>query len=201
MRFWTADLHFGHVNIIRYCARPYASVEEMNDDIVNRINAIVGDSDELWIIGDVAMGSIEQSLANVGRINGRKILIPGNHDRCWEGNGSEASLWSEVYCEAGFDRIEQGPLIAKLGDIKVQVSHFPYEGDSHDEDRFSVSRPQDSGGFVLHGHVHTKWRRSDRQVNVGIDAWNGSPVTDRQVLDLIESDEEFVGAVEWKSPR
>ena len=86
MRWWTSDHHFGHANIIRYCTRPFADVDEMNDAMVDRWNDVVADSDEVWIIGDLVMGALTENLSHhVSRLRGRKILVPGNHDVCWQG--------------------------------------------------------------------------------------------------------------------
>jgi calcineurin-like phosphoesterase family protein len=57
-RWFTSDLHLGHRNIVRYTGRPYPSVEVMDDDLIARLNRHVAPDDELWVIGDVAMGDI-----------------------------------------------------------------------------------------------------------------------------------------------
>ena len=50
--WFTADFHFGHANIIRYCSRPFATVEEMDQTIVERLNASVKPNDVLYFLGD-----------------------------------------------------------------------------------------------------------------------------------------------------
>ena len=85
-RWWTSDHHFGHANIIKYCNRPFASADEMNKAMVNRWNDLVADDDEVWIVGDLVLGQLTVNLsAHVWRLKGRKILVPGNHDSCWQG--------------------------------------------------------------------------------------------------------------------
>jgi len=64
------------------------------------------------------------------------------------------------------------------GRISVLAYHFPYRGDSHDHDRYREHRPADEGAWLLHGHVHERWRQRGRMINVGVDAWGGYPVTD-----------------------
>ena len=61
-QWFSADLHFGHANIIRYCDRPFADVDEMNWRLVRRWNATVAPTDEVWVLGDVAMGRLDDSL-------------------------------------------------------------------------------------------------------------------------------------------
>jgi len=185
-RFWTADLHLGHANIIRYSGRPFASVDAMNQALIERWNDTVRDRDEVWVLGDVAMGKIDESLVLVTQLRGHKVLVAGNHDRCWSGHGAKAEPWLDRYRRAGFDEIRQGSISASLGATEVLCCHFPYRGDSHDQERFVKHRPTDDGHLLLHGHVHERWRVHDRQVNVGVDVWDFRPISDDQILAALE---------------
>jgi calcineurin-like phosphoesterase family protein len=186
-RFWTADLHFGHENIIRYTHRPWATVAEMDAGLVARWNEVVGDDDEVWVLGDVAMGPIAESLGHVARLRGRKVLVAGNHDRCWHGHGDRATPWVERYLDAGFAEIVQGTVPVRVGELDVDVlaGHFPYEGDSHDEDRYTEHRPVDAGAWLVHGHVHERWQVEGRQVNVGVDVWDWRPVPEDTLVAIV----------------
>lgn len=86
-RWFTADLHFGHRNIARYTGRPFSDtdegVEQMNAAFIELWNQWVGPDDEVWVLGDVAMGRINDSLELVRKLNGRLHLVACNHDRCW----------------------------------------------------------------------------------------------------------------------
>ena len=86
--WFTSDLHFGHVNIIQYSGRPFTDVDQMNTSLIDRWNALVQPGDDVWVLGDVAMGHIADTLPLVGRLAGYKRLLAGNHDRCWDGLGS-----------------------------------------------------------------------------------------------------------------
>jgi len=185
-RFWTSDQHFGHTNIIRYCNRPFADVAEMNEVLIDRWNETVSDFDEVWVLGDVALGPIEESLALVRRLRGRKVLVAGNHDRCWAGGGPKSTRWIDVYRDAGFEEVLQGWVSVQLGEHTALACHLPYEGDSHDDDRFTAQRPIDEGELLLHGHVHERWRIKANQVNVGVDVWDYRPVSDQTILDALE---------------
>jgi calcineurin-like phosphoesterase family protein len=68
------------------------------------------------------------------------------------------------------------------------MNHLPYEGDSHDDDRFVPLRPVDDGGWLLHGHVHNKWRQKERMINVGVDVWDLAPVAQETLEALIAGD-------------
>ncbi len=82
--WYTSDHHFGHSNIIRYCERPFSFVGEMNEAMVERWNERISADDEVWVLGDVVMGSNHATLRrHVARLRGHKNLVPGNHDRCW----------------------------------------------------------------------------------------------------------------------
>jgi len=76
----------------------------------------------------------------------------------------------------------------------VNLSHFPYIGDSHDSnDRWGEYRLKDYGTTILHGHTHSKKKisRSSRgtlQINVGVDAWYFFPVSEVAILALIEAE-------------
>ena len=187
VRWFTSDLHFGHENIIRYCHRPFADVAEMHEVLVGRWNERVDRDDEVWVLGDVAMGPIEQSLSLVRQLQGRKVLVTGNHDRCWPGHPRRPDEWEERYRDAGFAEIQHGTVETEIGGETVLAGHFPYEGDSHDEDRFTGARPVDDGKWLLHGHVHTRWKVCDRQINVGVDVWDYAPVSEDTLEAIIRT--------------
>ena len=114
-RFWTSDLHFGHANIIRYCNRPFGDVDEMNRSLIQRWNDVVGNDDEVWVLGDVAMGRIGDTLGLIRQLHGTKILLAGNHDRCWAPSGVVNTKWNEAYRDAGFAEILQGIIDVTIG--------------------------------------------------------------------------------------
>jgi len=64
VRWWTADLHLGHANICAYTGRPYPSPDETNIDLIERWNSRVGDADEVYVLGNLAMGQISETLSH-----------------------------------------------------------------------------------------------------------------------------------------
>ena len=78
--YFISDCHFGHKNIIKYCNRPYSSIEEMDEDLINRWNKKVHKNDIIYIVGDLFYFSIENAKSVLDRLKGRKHLIRGNHD-------------------------------------------------------------------------------------------------------------------------
>ena len=190
-RWFTSDLHLGHANIIEYCDRPFADVDEMNRALVERWNRVVAADDEVWVLGDMAMGQIADSLGLVRGLAGRKILLAGNHDRCWFGHAAKRKArvdeWTATYRDAGFDEIHQDSVNLSIGDADVVACHFPYQGDSHDADRYSQHRPIDRGRWIVHGHVHNTWRVQGRQINVGVDVWDYQPVAEDTLATIMSA--------------
>ena len=80
--FFTSDTHFNHANVIKYCARPFASIDAMNREMIVRWNSVVGPEDTVYHLGDFAMGKPSEWPYFLQQLNGaKKILIRGNHDR------------------------------------------------------------------------------------------------------------------------
>lgn len=205
--YFTSDPHFGHKRIIELCNRPFADVDEMNEALLDGINSVVTSQDRLVITGDIIMGKLEEGLPLLGRINAAElVMLPGNHDR-WalayhhkgdaqtkreefrtryeeqHPNGTalvdrETSGWRGW--ELGYDRKHP------LG--KVWFSHYPYDGDSHGEDRHAGLRVPDAGKLpIIHGHVHEEWKIKGRQFNVGVDVNDFKPVSEEELVAWVSS--------------
>lgn len=135
--FVIADTHFFHKNIIKYCDRPFSSVDEMNNTIINNWNNIVSNNDVVLHLGDVSLGSKDETSKIIKRLKGRKILIKGNHDK-----------WSDqVYRDMGFEYVSKFPIIYNGFYI---LSHAPLE-------ILSDKLPYMS----CYGHVHNDSRYVD----------------------------------------
>ena len=81
-----SDTHFNHANIIKYCNRPFANVEEMNKTLIKNWNNIVRDKDIVYFLGDFVLSKnkIEKAKELIELLNGRIIFIKGNHDKFGE---------------------------------------------------------------------------------------------------------------------
>lgn len=201
-RWFSSDLHLGHRNIITYCGRPFADADHMNVTIINRLAAIPG-TGELWLLGDIALGD-PSTLNQLNRISRPITLVAGNHDRCF-GTGEKADRWAQTYQDISpVTRLHRGNTTLTLLDgTDVNVSHFPYAGDSRNRDnerpdRYLQHRPNDDGRWLLCGHVHEKWRQHGRMINVGIDAWGGQPVSETQIVELINAGPQDLPALTWR---
>lgn len=190
-QYFTADLHIGHRNIIDYTNRPFTSVEHMNAELVRRWNSVVQHTDDVYVLGDLALGKLSESMEVAKALRGRKFLVPGNHDRCWPGHSKVRPSDRMAYQDAGFTILPpQQTMVCRdpnaAPSYQLLLHHFPYVGDSHDTDRYVEHRPVDDGRWLLHGHIHDKWRVKDRMINVGVDVWGYAPVSQYAIMGLIE---------------
>lgn len=206
--FYTSDLHFGHANIISYTGRPFTTTDQMNTALVEVWNSTVSAEDTVYVLGDVALGKLEESLTHINLLAGRKILIPGNHDSCWLGDrryakgepdvrAARLAKARQLYLDAGFAQVVDDPAPVRIGGQRVELSHFPYRDDSRDVERHLAYRPTDHGQWLVHGHVHGTWRQRGRMINVGVDVWAGVPVSTDQLAELIADGPRDLDRVAW----
>lgn len=208
MRWWTGDEHYGHIRICELAGRPFPhgegpeAVGLMNKELIRRFNERVGEDDETIHLGDFAMGAIKETLPIVAQLDGWHDLVPGNHDRCFPGYGKAQQYlqWTGRYHSAGFRVLhftDYGCPKTRIAGEAARICHFPYRGDSQDKDRYAAWRPQDDGCWLLHGHVHQKWRQRGRMINVGVDAWGGYPVSEEQIAELIGAGPRDLEVLPW----
>src|SRR4051812_25435002 len=95
--FFTSDHHFGHANIIRYSERPFADVEEMNESLITNWNAVVGENDVVYHLGDIFMTPLPAAKAIRRQLNGRIRLIRGNHDKVAESMPDSFEWIKDIY--------------------------------------------------------------------------------------------------------
>lgn len=89
--FVCADLHFFHKNIIRYENRPFSDVEDMNRQLIQNWNRVVKKEDIVYVLGDVSFAGTKATREIVTQLNGRKMLIMGNHDF-----GRSPAKWQDI---------------------------------------------------------------------------------------------------------
>lgn len=170
----------------------------MNEILIGNWNALIGPRDEVFHLGDVALGPWSEWDKVLTRLNGFKILVVGNHDRVFKGmSSSQQERFEPLYAD-WFDVVTDEVKNLLLSDgTKVNLSHFPYTGDSHDGDRYEEFRLADEGKTLIHGHTHAEFEaqgmdarvsrtaKGTLQIHVGVDAWNYAPVPETEVLRLI----------------
>lgn len=155
-KFLIGDLHLDHENIIEYCGRPFDSVAEMNTYMVRRWNETVGTGDLVYYLGDVSFGRGSRSAKFwLPKLNGRKILVKGNHDRSRDLRGFE---W-------------YNSLVRSYNGAKFLLIHTPLEA------------PEDWSGWIIHGHHHDNnlnrypfIERANQTINVSAEVLNYKPI-------------------------
>ena len=134
MNFYIADTHFGHANIIRLCNRPFSDVNEMDNTMFYNWNNRVSNEDIVYIVGDFAYKSVNDPVNLLRNLNGKKVLIEGNHDSKNLKNPNFIKCFQEI-CQLKviYDR-----------DTKIQLCHYPLvEWDGYFR-----------GSYLIFGHIH-----------------------------------------------
>ena len=169
---FTSDTHFGHANIVRYCNRPFADVDEMNAELVKRWNYRVQPEDTVYHLGDFAMGPRGNIPKFRAQLRGRIVLILGNHDR------SASAMLS-----SGFDEVHTSLSIVVDG-VSLFLRHTPPPNLTDgilDESRF-FKPPEGPIDYQLCGHVHEAFTRKGNVINVGVDVREFKPRTLWEIL-------------------
>lgn len=161
---FTADWHLGHANIIKFCDRPFSTVEEMDEVIIKNACETVTDEDDLWVVGDISMSKATNAKRDrvaelVARVPGRKHLVVGNHDAKW----IRDLPWSSIH-----DIVE-----LEVDRRRVVLCHYPLI-------TFPGARRR---AVNLFGHVHNNWEGTRNSVNVGVDVWDFRPVSLSEIED------------------
>lgn len=162
--FFLSDTHFSHKNIITFkhedgsLTRPFSSIEEHDDLIIQNINKRVRSVDRLYLMGDVVIHC--KAMDILSRLNGRKVLIRGNHD-----------IFALKYYLPHFQDIRAYKVLPEYG---VVFSHIP------------IHPSQLSGRFKLncHGHLHHKIIDDLRYMNLCCEHLNYTPIELEEILEL-----------------
>lgn len=166
MTVWfTSDHHFNHTNIIGYCSRPFSSLKEMNERMIEEWNSRVSPQDTVYVVGDFFLGERDAGVRIGLSLHGKKVLVKGNHDRS-----------TAVCLQAGFTQVV-GRLSLRLEDGSLALlRHVPLE-ESHLEGH----------DLQVHGHRHEGPRLEGRRINVCVDLWDFSPVSEGRLIELWQS--------------
>ena len=168
--WFTSDRHVGHTNIIRYCSRPFYYVEEMNQALMDNWNAVVGPNDLVYDLGDITMSYKKEKMLEIyNQLNGRKILIEGNHDK------------HKTIPVDAFESVHKALQIIGEGYDFILV-HDPATASANHMD----------GQKYLCGHLHSSPERRVyyNWIDVGVDAHNFTPVSLETILKLFKDETE-----------
>lgn len=152
--FFTSDTHFGDPRALCVDRRPFATLAAHDEALVGRWNQAVEPGDEVWHLGDFALGpGREQIETLLARLNGTKHLIVGNND----GPATLAAAgWSTVRHYAELHH----------GERLLILFHYPLR----------TWNKMNRGSVDLHGHSHGKLKPLTRQYDVGVDVWGYKPI-------------------------
>lgn len=176
MIFYTADLHLGHVNVIRHCNRPFQSVDEMDEALVENWNRRVHRDDTVYIVGDLLFRNRRPAGEYLSQMRGTKVLVLGNHDHAWS---KQVNLDEAFACVTNMLSIMDG-------NRRVTLCHYP----------MLSWRGSGRGGLMVHGHIHNStnadyWpylQSHPNILNAGVDVNGFVPVT---LDELIENNIRF----------
>lgn len=172
-RTWfTSDLHFGHKNIIKYCARPFwkrspaetcepdshvmvPDTDDMNEALVENWNSVVAPDDTVWNLGDVGFCVKESALVVLlSQLNGKHHLVLGNHD---DAAKSIFAYQTETY--RPFVAVHPGLYEIEIEGQLIVLCHYPIRDWHH----------CNKGAWHLFGHTHGLLRPHGKSVDVGVD--------------------------------
>ena len=190
--WFSSDIHFGHANIIKFCNRPFSTVEEMDEAIIADHNRVVKENDIVFHLGDFTFRKIDNAVSYLKRLNGYHHLIRGNHDK-WlsdenaakvvqrdmirQGDNPKRVVWVKDYYQfSWYDEYHNDTFFYSLMHYPLLTWHHAYKPNS----------------FNIFGHVHgtINDKLKGRQLDAGIDnlvKMTGSyrPISITEVNDLM----------------
>ncbi|MGB2842238.1 MAG: metallophosphoesterase [Halobacteriota archaeon] len=165
MIYLISDLHLDYKNIIKYCDRPFSSVEEMNRTIIDNWNEVVNEDDFVYLVGDLAFGRKRTKIRyGLKKMNGNIILLLGNHDKGY--------LKSVPHAEK---------CVLTYGGKKFLLIH-------------DLGKVREWDGWIIHGHEHNNkpekypfMNGKNKTINVSVELINYSPISIDFLVDKIDN--------------
>ena len=168
--FFTADTHFWHKNIMKFTDRPWDTLEEMNEGIIQRWNETVPEDGVVYILGDVFFCGVQKAQAIAERLNGELHLVLGNHDKGMKASVKGCFTSIKKYYELYVD--DEGER------QQITLSHFP----------FLVWCDAQHGAWNLHGHSHgTLTDLGGKRLDVGMDVQDCRPISYSEVKEYMST--------------
>ena len=160
--WFTADHHFGHKNILRFCKRPWDNINDHDADLIERWNRVIAKGDTVYYLGDFSFLSPGYTKAILQKLHGKIHLIRGNHDKVLKG---ELLTYFESVSE--LKRLS-------INGQQIVVCHYP----------MLSWQSKYRGAWHLHGHSHGKCEPvADKMADVGVDLWDYTPVSYEQLSE------------------
>lgn len=190
--FFTSDNHFGHINIIRYCNRPFRDAEEMNETMIANWNSLVSEEDVVFNLGDFFFS--EKLISSIlPKLNGKIVWILGNHDRRSVATRAMYNYPNKIGC------LVSGNFLLKA---KIDENQMPYlEAPIENSPRFwcpwevvwgggilmshKEVHDNENVGIRLFGHDHRPIAKVENKgLNVGVDAHNFEPISLSKLMKI-----------------
>lgn len=172
--WFTADLHLGHSQIIQYCNRPFANVDEMDEELIDRWNEVVGEKDDIYILGDVAISRPAMVIPLVKRLRGRKHLIIGNHDRK---NLDHREFRDLFVARDDIHTVKVQDPSLETNVQRIVLCHYALRSWNHSH----------RGAWSLFGHSHGNLPDDPNlmSLDVGVDCWDYRPIDYEKIKEAM----------------
>lgn len=145
--YYASDHHFSHKNIIRHESRPFDSIEEMDECLIEQWNNTVSNNDTVYHLGDFVFGGITKWESIIPRLKGKIHLTIGNHD-----NDKAVKKMAHHFEEV------ENMIVRKIDKQHLFLFHYPIE--------IGLT----PNAYSIHGHIHSRPSNHVNQINVGIDS-------------------------------
>lgn len=161
--YLTSDLHLNHANIIKYCNRPFANVEEMNESLISKWNKTIKKDDIVLFLGDLALTKGKKDTDYwLSQLNGVILFFKGNHDKK---SKTKVLFTTGTFTHQGVDFF---------------ITHDP------------ANKPKDWTGWTLSGHHHNNWPLEfplinpiTKTINVSTELTGYMPILLDELINLI----------------
>lgn len=179
VRFFTSDHHFGHKNILKYQERPFSSVSEMDEALVDAWNKVVGDDDIVYHLGDFTLGDLDKSKAYFKKLKGMIHVVPGGHDQWLMNFKADRDV---ILSASGLPVLILPPLysldIPSKGKYPLTVVMCHYAMRVWDRSHY--------GSLHLYGHSHGRLQGATNSMDVGVDTRpHFAPYSLDEILEML----------------
>jgi calcineurin-like phosphoesterase family protein len=158
MYFFTSDEHYGHANIIKYCNRPFYSVEDMDNAIIGKFNSVVSKNDTTIHAGDFTLGRNEHAKNYIKQLNGNHIFLQGSHDK-----------WLPTYSHQIWTK--------KIDSQYIVVCHYAMR----------VWPRSHYNSWQLYGHSHGGLDPVGKQWDIGVDTHYFYPYSLDEIIEIMKN--------------
>lgn len=169
--FLTSDLHFGHDREFVWKVRGYDSVQAMNLAQVQKWNETVEDDDDIYVLGDLMLGSTD-GIEFIKQLRGKLHIVLGNHD-----TATREKMYQEL---PNVVEIAAVGLRLKHNKHHFVMTHYPMMTGNLEKESLKQMT------LNLYGHTHQLtnfFNDMPFMYHVGVDSHNGYPVLLDDVIE------------------